>query len=199
MAAGQADLRAAGAGLSRPHRRLRPSWAKLNSVQNINPMRWRRRPARCRVSDIRAGRPLHCIPVLVKDEVETSFMPTTYGSAIFKHFHAAAERDRRRSPAGGGAIVLAKANMGEYGGRLCGHGIRRLSQCLRPDARSGRLVLRHRRRRGGQPGDGRIGEDTGGSIRGPASNESLVGLADASAVSRFGLLPSTPRATRSGR
>jgi hypothetical protein len=30
--------------------------------------------------------PLHCIPVLLKDQVETSDMPTTYGSAIFKAF-----------------------------------------------------------------------------------------------------------------
>ncbi|MDD9205680.1 amidase family protein, partial [Georgenia sp. 10Sc9-8] len=27
---------------------------------------------------------LHCIPVLVKDQVETADMPTTYGSAIFE-------------------------------------------------------------------------------------------------------------------
>ena len=38
-----------------------------------------------------------------------------------------------------------------------------------------------------------IGEDRGGSIRGPASNESLVGLRPTlPLVSRFGLLPSTP-------
>src|SRR5262245_39071288 len=30
--------------------------------------------------------PLHCIPVLVKDQVETSDMPTTYGSVLFKQF-----------------------------------------------------------------------------------------------------------------
>jgi len=30
--------------------------------------------------------PLHCIPVLVKDQVETSDMPTTYGSILFKEF-----------------------------------------------------------------------------------------------------------------
>src|SRR5262249_14998088 len=38
-----------------------------------------------------------------------------------------------------------------------------------------------------------IGEDTGGSIRGPASNESLVGLRPTLPLgSRVGLLPSTP-------
>ena len=30
--------------------------------------------------------PLHCIPVLLKDQVETREMPTTYGSALFEGF-----------------------------------------------------------------------------------------------------------------
>ena len=30
--------------------------------------------------------PLHCVPMLVKDQVETSDLPTTYGSAVFKEF-----------------------------------------------------------------------------------------------------------------
>ena len=30
--------------------------------------------------------PLHCIPVLLKDQVETLDMPTTYGSALFEGF-----------------------------------------------------------------------------------------------------------------
>ena len=30
--------------------------------------------------------PLHCIPVALKDQVETSDMPTSYGSVIFKDF-----------------------------------------------------------------------------------------------------------------
>src|SRR6185503_3057139 len=30
--------------------------------------------------------PLHCVPMLVKDQVEMRDMPTTYGSAVFKDF-----------------------------------------------------------------------------------------------------------------
>lgn len=30
--------------------------------------------------------PLHCVPLLVKDAFETMEMPTSYGSAAFKHF-----------------------------------------------------------------------------------------------------------------
>jgi amidase len=29
---------------------------------------------------------LHCVPVLLKDQIETRDMPTTYGSAIYKDF-----------------------------------------------------------------------------------------------------------------
>src|SRR5258708_4430169 len=60
---------------------------RLNAVQSINPN------ASALAAKLDAVYrtsgpvgPLHCIPVLVKDEVETSFLPTTYGSAIFKHF-----------------------------------------------------------------------------------------------------------------
>ena len=30
--------------------------------------------------------PLHCVPVLLKDQIETSDMPTTYGSVLFADF-----------------------------------------------------------------------------------------------------------------
>src|SRR5437660_10632072 len=58
--------------------------------------------------------PLHCIPVLLKDEVNTNFMPTTYGSAVFKTFvpgKNATIVDRLQAA---GAIILAKTNMGEF-------------------------------------------------------------------------------------
>ncbi|NIR77413.1 MAG: amidase, partial [Gemmatimonadetes bacterium] len=32
--------------------------------------------------------PLHCVPVLLKDQVETRDMPTTYGSALFDGFYS---------------------------------------------------------------------------------------------------------------
>jgi hypothetical protein len=60
---------------------------KLNAVQNINPL------ARQQAADFDAKfkasgeiAPLGCVPVLLKDQIETDFMPTTYGSAMFKTF-----------------------------------------------------------------------------------------------------------------
>src|SRR5580704_17532199 len=137
--------------------------------------------------------PLHCIPVLVKDEVETSFMPTTYGSAIFKHFtppQNATIVDRLQAA---GAIILAKANMGEYAVGYAGTAFGDCHNAYDPTRDPGGSSC--------GPAVGvtadfatiGIGEDTGGSIRGPASNESLVGLRPTlPLVSRFGLLPSTP-------
>src|SRR6266567_1898791 len=60
----------------------------LNAVQNVN------RDALKQAAQLDTQRkvsgdgigPLHCIPILVKDQIDTSFMPTTYGSALFKTF-----------------------------------------------------------------------------------------------------------------
>ena len=60
----------------------------LNAVQNVNPGALKQAAdldARLRTSGTLAGT-LHCIPVLIKDQFDTNFMPTTYGSALFKTF-----------------------------------------------------------------------------------------------------------------
>ena len=137
--------------------------------------------------------PLHCIPVLVKDEVETNFMPTTYGSAIFKHFTPPLNATIVDRLQGAGAIILAKANLGEFASGYTGTAFGDCRNAYDPTRDPG----------GSSCGTGvgiaanfaaaGIGEDTGGSIRGPASNESLVGLRPTlPLVSRFGLLPSQP-------
>ncbi len=149
-----------------------------------------------------AGRltgPLHCIPVLLKDQVETSDMPTTYGSALFADF--VPERDAtivtRMTEAG--AIILAKTNMGEFASRYVGSGFGVIRNAYDP-----------RRNPSGSSGGTSvgiaanfgmvgIGEDTGGSIRGPAAVASLVGLRPTlELVSRFGLMPANPTTDTQG-
>ena len=56
--------------------------------------------------------PLHCIPVLVKDQVETSDMPTTYGSVLFKQFTPRRDATVVKKLKASGAIVIGKTNMG---------------------------------------------------------------------------------------
>src|SRR5262249_21353188 len=54
----------------------------LNAVQNISPVALKQAAeldAKLKASGTLAG-PLHCIPVLVKDQFDTNFVPTTYGS-----------------------------------------------------------------------------------------------------------------------
>ena len=60
---------------------------RLNAVQTVN-SRALQEAERLDAAYASSGPvgPLHCIPVLLKDQVETSDMPTTYGSAIFKEF-----------------------------------------------------------------------------------------------------------------
>ena len=84
---------------------------KLNAVQNVNPHALKQAAdldAKFRASGEMAS--LHCVPVLLKDQIETDFMPTTYGSAMFKTFvpkrnATVVERLQRA-----GAIILAKTN-----------------------------------------------------------------------------------------
>ena len=166
----------------------------LNAVQTINPhaLTEADRLEAAFKSSEPVG-PLHCIPVLLKDQVETSDMPTTYGSLVYKDFipHRDATIVTKLKKAG--AIVVAKTNMGEFAARYVGSafGVSRNPYDLTrsPSGSSG--------------GTGAgiaanyavvgIGEDTGGSIRGPASVNSLVGLRPTvPLVSRFGMLPAKP-------
>ena len=66
--------------------------------------------------------PLHCIPVLLKDQVETRDMPTTYGSALFEDFVPARDATIVTRMKDAGALILAKTNMGEYASRYVGSG-----------------------------------------------------------------------------
>lgn len=137
--------------------------------------------------------PLHCIPVLLKDQVETSDMPTTYGSALFADFVPKRDATIVTKMKDAGAIILAKTNMGEFASRYVGSAYGVIRNAYAPD----------RNPSGSSGGTGAgiaanlglvgIGEDTGGSIRGPAAVHSLVGLRPTlPLVSRFGMMPANP-------
>jgi len=173
---------------------------RLNTIATLNP---RALEEAARLDEALAAGgltgPLHCIPVLLKDQVETSDMPTTYGSALFAEF--VPERDativtRVREA---GAIIHAKTNMGEFASRYVGSGfgvIRNAYDPLRnPSGSSGGTSVGI----AANFGMVGIGEDTGGSIRGPAAVASLVGLRPTlELVSRFGLMPANPTTDTQG-
>ena len=120
-------------------------------------------------------------------------MPTTYGSALFADFVPNRDATIVTRMKEAGALILAKTNMGEFASRYVGSGFGMIRNAYDP----------RRNPSGSSGGTGvgiaanfgmiGIGEDTGGSIRGPAAVASLVGLRPTlELVSRFGLMPANP-------
>jgi amidase len=166
----------------------------LNAIQNVNPRALAEADSLDAV--MRARRPigaLHCVPVLVKDQIETRDMPTTYGSAIFKDFVPQRDATAVTRLEAAGAIILAKTTMGEFAQRYVGSAsgiIRNAYDPTRNPSGSSGGSATGVAANFGLVG---IGEDTGGSIRGPAAVSALVGLRPTlSLVSRHGMLPANP-------
>ena len=104
----------------------------LNAVQNVNPGALKEAAdldAKLRTSGTLTG-PLHCIPVLIKDQFDTNFMPTTYGSALFKTFVPQRNAAVDRSAAGSGRYHPRQEQYGRVRPCLFGFGVRQLPQPL---------------------------------------------------------------------
>ena len=94
---------------------------KLNSIQTVNPRALLEADSLDAVKRARgATGPLHCVPVLLKDQIETKDMPTTYGSALFKDFTPQRDATVVQRLEAAGAIILAKTTMGEFASRYVG-------------------------------------------------------------------------------
>jgi amidase len=166
----------------------------LNAVQHINARALLEADSLDVVQRSRGARgPLHCVPVLLKDQIETRDMPTTYGSAIFRDFTPKRDATVVQRLEAAGAIIIAKTTMGEFAGRYVGSAagiIRNAYDPMRNPSGSSSGSASAVTANFGLVG---IGEDTGGSIRGPAAVSSLVGLRPTlQLVSRFGMLPANP-------
>ena len=166
----------------------------LNAIQQINPAALEEARALDAAwsTDVPRGS-LHCVPVLLKDQVETRDLPTTYGSAVFAGFQTGRDATVVTRLREAGAIILAKTTMGEFASRYVGSGVGIIRNAYDPT----------RNPSGSSGGSGGgvaanfglvgIGEDTGGSIRGPAAVHSLVGLRPTvPLVSRHGMMPANP-------
>lgn len=166
----------------------------LNAIQNVHPR------ALAIADSLDASRrarepmgPLHCVPVVVKDQIETSAMPTTYGSKLFADFTPDRDATTVLRLQAAGAIVIAKATMGEFAQRYVSSSagiIRNAYDPTRNPSGSSGGTASAVAANFGLVG---IGEDTGGSIRGPAAVSNLVGLRPTlPLISRFGMMPATP-------
>ena len=166
----------------------------LNAIRLVNPRAAEEAEALdAAFADSGPAGPLHCVPVLLKDQVETRDMPTGYGSALFDGFLSGRDATIVTRMREAGAIILAKTNMGEFASRYVGSAFGIIRNAYDPT----------RNPSGSSGGSGAgiaanfglvgIGEDTGGSIRGPAAVHSLVGLRPTvPLVSRFGMMPANP-------
>jgi amidase len=166
----------------------------LNAIQYINPRALNEADSLDAVmrSKSKVG-PLHCIPVLLKDQVETRDMPTTYGSALFRGFIPARDATIVIRLEAAGAIILAKTTMGEFAARYVGSGFGAVRNAYDPTRNPSGSSGGSAAGVAANFGLIAIGEDTGGSIRGPAAVNNLVGLRPTlPLVSRFGMMPANP-------
>lgn len=138
-------------------------------------------------------RPLHGIPLLVKDNINTTGMPTTAGALALQDFVPQADAFIIKQLREAGAILIAKTNMAEWafsakhtdsstGGTT--HNPYQLDHV--PAGSSGGTaagVAANLATVG-------LGTDTGNSIRGPSSHNALVGFRTSlGLISREGIVP----------
>jgi Asp-tRNA(Asn)/Glu-tRNA(Gln) amidotransferase A subunit family amidase len=136
--------------------------------------------------------PLHCVPVLVKDNYDTADMPTTASSRSLAGSRPPDDATTIRRLRSAGAIVLAKANLTEFAltgitfGSLGGQTRNPYDLTRTPGGSSGGTGA-------GLAADFGLlgtGTDTVNSIRSPSSANSVVGIRPtAGLVSRDGIVP----------
>jgi hypothetical protein len=85
----------------------------LNAIITINPRALETAADFDRAGTRSARRPLHCIPLILKDNFDTGDMPTTGGSLTFARSVPLRDAFVVKKLREAGAIVLAKANMTE--------------------------------------------------------------------------------------
>ena len=164
----------------------------LNAVMALNP----EARARARALDIERAAagprsPLHGIPVVLKDNLDTADLPTTAGSVLLAGSVPPDDAFLVRKLRAAGAIVLAKVNMSEFasGGAMSSLGgrTRNPHDLVRtPSGSSGgtgaAIAAAY-----AQVG---LGTDTGGSVRGPSTANGIAGLKPTyGLLSRDGIVP----------
>ena len=169
----------------------------LNSVISINPNIIAE--ARQRDRDLKTldGHPIYGMPILLKDNINATGMPTTAGAVAFQNNRADDAFIVQRLKENG-ALILGKANLSELAYFFCG-------DCPSGYSAIGGQTLNPYGRRtldtgGSSSGSGvavaanfcvaAVGTETSGSILSPASNNSGVGLKPTvGLVSRSGIIP----------
>jgi Asp-tRNA(Asn)/Glu-tRNA(Gln) amidotransferase A subunit family amidase len=138
--------------------------------------------------------PLHCVPLIVKDNYETFDMPTTAGSLSLKDTRTGKDATVVKRLRDAGAVVIAKSNMAEFAFSPVETVSSILPGYTRNPYDTSRVTA------GSSGGSAAAvaanfalmatASDTGDSIRGPAAHQALVGLRSTMGlVSRAGVVP----------
>ena len=137
---------------------------------------------------------MHCVPVIVKDNMETVDLPTSAGSRSLSGFVSTRDAFIVRRMREAEAIVLAKSNMAEFafspyetvGSILEGPTRNPYALDRVPAGSSGGTAAAVASNMGAVG----LGTDTGNSIRGPSAHNALVGIRPTMGlVSRAGIVP----------
>jgi Asp-tRNA(Asn)/Glu-tRNA(Gln) amidotransferase A subunit family amidase len=138
--------------------------------------------------------PLHCVPIIVKDNYETTDMPTAAGSLSLKGVMSRTDAFQVRKLREAGAIMLAKSNMAEF----AFDPMETVNSLLPGYTRNPYALDRVTAGSSGGTAAGvaanfgavGLGTDTGNSIRGPSSHTALVGIRSTMGLtSRDGIVP----------
>ncbi len=164
---------------------------KLHAVIELNPKALE--IARALDAERKAGKvrgPLHGIPVIFKDNIDTVDIATTGGSVLLEGSMPPDDAHLVKQLRDGGAIILAKVNLGEFAN---GFQSSKGGQSLNPHD-----LTRTPSGSSGGTGVGiaagyaplGYGTDTGGSIRGPSATNGIVGLRPTyGLISHDGVIP----------
>ena len=138
--------------------------------------------------------PMHCVPVIVKDNYETIDMPTTAGSLSLKGMMTGKDAFVVKRLRDAGAVMIAKSNMAEFAFSP----VETINSILPGYTRNPYDTSRVTAGSSGGSaaaaaanfGAVALASDTGDSIRGPAAHQALVGLRSTMGlVSRAGVVP----------
>jgi Asp-tRNA(Asn)/Glu-tRNA(Gln) amidotransferase A subunit family amidase len=138
--------------------------------------------------------PLHCVPMIVKDNFQTIGLQTAAGNLALKGYAPSKDAFQVRRIKEAGAIVLAKSNMAEFAFSP----VETVNSVLPGYTKNPYALDRVTAGSSGGTaaavaadlGEVGLGTDTGNSIRGPSSHNALVGIRSTMGLtSRAGIAP----------
>jgi amidase len=170
----------------------------LNSIIYINPKALDQ--AKELEAEYAAGKsrgPMHGIPVIIKDNIDTYDMPTTAGARALSNSYPLKDSKVVTKLKAAGAIIIAKANLSEWANFK---GLRSSSGWSGVGGQTKNPYVLDRNPCGSSSGSGvsasanlcaiAIGTETNGSIVCPSNNNGLVGLKPTvGLISRSGIIP----------